>query len=107
VTKIKYLILKNLVTPKARAKHEPLVQQTGLWLLIQRCENFYSRNLQIFANAEELMIHSKDKKLDHFSMVKTQCLTYLWKLKSGCFFHRLRYKLDQMTQSFLKDCGNF
>jgi hypothetical protein len=30
VTKIIYLILLNLVTPKARAKHEPYVQQTGL-----------------------------------------------------------------------------
>jgi hypothetical protein len=30
VTKITYLILMNLVTPKARAKHEPFVQQTGL-----------------------------------------------------------------------------
>jgi hypothetical protein len=29
VTNIIYLILKNLVTPKARAKHEPLVQRTG------------------------------------------------------------------------------
>jgi len=28
-----YLILINLVTPKARAKHEPFVQQTHLWLL--------------------------------------------------------------------------
>jgi hypothetical protein len=32
VTKIIYLILINLVTPKARAKHEPYVQQTGLCL---------------------------------------------------------------------------
>jgi len=30
VTKMIYLILINLVTPKAQAKHEPLVQQTGL-----------------------------------------------------------------------------
>jgi hypothetical protein len=29
VTKIIYRVLINLVTPKARAKHEPLVQQTG------------------------------------------------------------------------------
>ncbi len=29
MTKIVYLVLINLVTPKARAKHEPLVQQTG------------------------------------------------------------------------------
>jgi hypothetical protein len=33
VTKIIYLILINLVTPKAQAKHEPLVQQTGHSLL--------------------------------------------------------------------------
>ncbi len=26
-----YLVLINLVTPKARAKHEPFVQQIGLW----------------------------------------------------------------------------
>ncbi len=31
MTKITYLKLINLVTPKARAKHEPFVQQTGLW----------------------------------------------------------------------------
>jgi hypothetical protein len=30
-----YLILINLVTPKARAKHEPYVQQTGLWGLTE------------------------------------------------------------------------
>jgi hypothetical protein len=30
VTKIIYFVLINLVTPKARAKHEPFVQQTGL-----------------------------------------------------------------------------
>jgi hypothetical protein len=30
VTKIVYLVLINLSTPKARAKHEPFVQQTGL-----------------------------------------------------------------------------
>jgi hypothetical protein len=29
VTKIMYLVLINLVTPKARAKHEPLIQRTG------------------------------------------------------------------------------
>ena len=29
MTKIIYLVLINLVTPKARAKHEPLVQHTG------------------------------------------------------------------------------
>jgi hypothetical protein len=34
VTKIIYIFLKNLVTPKARAKHEPFVQQTGLSLTI-------------------------------------------------------------------------
>jgi hypothetical protein len=33
VTKIIYLVHINLVTPKARAKHEPFVQQTGLSLL--------------------------------------------------------------------------
>jgi hypothetical protein len=27
-----YLVFINLVTPKARAKHEPFVQQTGLCL---------------------------------------------------------------------------
>jgi hypothetical protein len=31
--KIIYLVLINLVTPKARAKYEPFVQQTGLWSL--------------------------------------------------------------------------
>jgi len=31
VNKIIYLILIDLVTPKARAKHEPLVQRTGHW----------------------------------------------------------------------------
>ncbi len=31
MTKIIKLVLINLVTPKARAKHEPFVQQTGLW----------------------------------------------------------------------------
>jgi hypothetical protein len=30
VTKIIYLVIINMVTPKARAKHEPFVQQTGL-----------------------------------------------------------------------------
>ena len=30
MTKIVYLVLINLVTSKARAKHEPFVQQTGL-----------------------------------------------------------------------------
>ncbi len=34
MTKIIYLILINLVTPKARAKHDPYVQQTGLWLVL-------------------------------------------------------------------------
>ncbi len=33
MTKIIYLVLINLVTPKARAKHEPFVQQTGLGAL--------------------------------------------------------------------------
>ncbi len=31
VTKVIYLVLTNLVTPKARAKHEPFVQRTGHW----------------------------------------------------------------------------
>jgi len=31
VTKYIARIVINLVTPKARAKHEPFVQQTGLW----------------------------------------------------------------------------
>jgi len=35
VTKIIYLILINLVTPKARAKHESFVQQTGLSFLLK------------------------------------------------------------------------
>jgi hypothetical protein len=53
VTKIIYLILINLVTPKARAKHEPLVQQTGHWPLIVeeklilsssfRCDQIYTQ----------------------------------------------------------------
>ncbi len=30
MTKVIYLVLINLVTPKAQAKHEPFVQQTGL-----------------------------------------------------------------------------
>ena len=30
MTKIIYILLINLVTPKARAKHEPFVQQTSL-----------------------------------------------------------------------------
>jgi hypothetical protein len=30
VTKIIYLVFINLVTPKARAKHDPFVQQTDL-----------------------------------------------------------------------------
>jgi len=30
VTKIIYFVLINLVTPEARAKHEPFVQKTGL-----------------------------------------------------------------------------
>ncbi len=33
MTKIIYLVLTNLVTPKARAKHEPRVQRTGRWFL--------------------------------------------------------------------------
>ncbi len=36
MTKIIYRVLINLVTPKARAKHEPFVQQTGLRQPAQR-----------------------------------------------------------------------
>jgi hypothetical protein len=39
VTNIIYLILIHLVTPKARVRHEPFVQQTGLWLLDPICTN--------------------------------------------------------------------
>jgi len=35
VTKIINLVLINLVTLRARAKHEPFVQQTGLWSVDQ------------------------------------------------------------------------
>jgi hypothetical protein len=31
-----YIVLINSVTPKAQAKHEPFVQQTGLYLLKKR-----------------------------------------------------------------------
>jgi hypothetical protein len=41
VTKVIYLVLIHLVTPKARAKHEPFVQQTGLRLVILSTEKFY------------------------------------------------------------------
>ncbi len=33
MTNIIYLVLINLVTPKARAKHEPLVRRTGHWFV--------------------------------------------------------------------------
>ncbi len=40
MTKIIYLILINLVTPKARAKHKPFVQQTGLRRFEKNHPNF-------------------------------------------------------------------
>jgi len=40
-----YLVLINLVTPKARAKHEPYVQQTGQF---------------VYGGAKDLFKHTSD-----------------------------------------------
>jgi len=51
VTKITYLIFMNLVTPKARAKHEPFVQQTGLRKQTFKSNIFQFKKVQTLTSA--------------------------------------------------------